>query len=58
MIAGERVHVGRSHVGKTVTVVIEDTLFRILHNDIELSTHIRKHPGPIRQIRAKPRRTA
>lgn len=52
MVAGQRLRVGRSHAGKTVTVVIDDTVFRILHNDIELSTHHRKTTGPVTRFKA------
>jgi hypothetical protein len=52
MVAGQRLRVGRTHVGKTVTVVIEDTVFRVLHNDIELSTHTRKGTKPIGRLRS------
>lgn len=55
MVAKQRLRVGASHAGKTVIVVIEDTLFRVLHNDIELSVHTRKNPGPIRQYKASAR---
>lgn len=51
MVAGQRLRVGRAHVGKTVTVVIDDTVFRILHNDIELSIHPRKNTEPIKKYR-------
>jgi hypothetical protein len=52
MVAGQRLRVGRTHAGKTVTVVIEDTVFRVLHNDIELSTHARKTTNPIGRLRS------
>ncbi|OLT30486.1 IS481 family transposase [Actinomadura sp. CNU-125] len=51
MVAGQRLRVGRAHAGKTVTVVIDDTVFRVLHNDIELSVHPRKSTGPIKKYR-------
>ena len=37
------------------TPLAEDTVFRILHNDIEISTHIRKTAGPITHLRTNPR---
>ncbi|MFC3452708.1 IS481 family transposase [Amycolatopsis speibonae] len=52
MVAGQRLRVGRPHAGKTVTIVIEDTVFRVLHNDIELSTHTRKSAKPIGKLRS------
>ncbi|MFI6396218.1 hypothetical protein [Nonomuraea sp. NPDC050540] len=30
-----------AHAGKTVTVVIEETCFRVLDGDVEISTHAR-----------------
>jgi len=47
MVAGQRLRIGRQHAGKTVTIVIEDTVFRVLHNDIELNTHARKNTKPV-----------
>jgi transposase InsO family protein len=41
MVAGQRLRVGRVHAGKTVTIVVEDTYYRVLHEDEELSTHPR-----------------
>lgn len=51
-VAGQRLRVGRAHAGKTVTVVIEDTVFRVLHNDIELSNHARKTTKPMKRLRS------
>lgn len=36
-----RLRVGPVHAGKTVTVVVEDTYLRVLHDDTELSVHPR-----------------
>lgn len=36
-----------ANVGKTVTITIEDTVFRALHNDIELSVHPPESTEPI-----------
>ncbi|MFI1201204.1 IS481 family transposase [Streptomyces sp. NPDC020883] len=47
MVANQRLRVGASHAGKTVTIVIEDTVFRVLDGDIELSVHPRRATGPI-----------
>ncbi|HEY2127363.1 MAG TPA: IS481 family transposase [Streptosporangiaceae bacterium] len=41
MIAGVKIHLGHVHRGKVVTVVIEDTQFRILHEGTQLSAHPR-----------------
>lgn len=44
-VARQRINVGAAHAGKTVTIIIEATVFRVLHNDIEISTHTRKATG-------------
>jgi transposase InsO family protein len=41
MVAGTKIHLGHAHRGKVVTVVIEDSQFRILHEGIQLATHPR-----------------
>jgi transposase InsO family protein len=46
-VAGQRLHVGTAHIGKHVTVIVEDTVFRILHNDIELRAFARTTTKPI-----------
>jgi hypothetical protein len=43
-VAGQRLRVGRTYAGQTVLIAIEDTVFRVLLNDVELTTHARK-PG-------------
>jgi transposase InsO family protein len=49
MVAGQRLRVGRIHAGKVVTIVVEDTHFRVLHGDEELSLHPRNPTSrPIR----------
>lgn len=55
MVAGQRLRVGRSHAGKTVAIVIEDTVFRVLDGDIELSTHARTSDKPVTQFKATAR---
>jgi hypothetical protein len=42
MVAGQRLRVGRTYAGQTVVIAIEDTVFRVLLNDVELTTHPRK----------------
>ncbi|MFE9069215.1 IS481 family transposase [Streptomyces violaceusniger] len=56
MVAGQRLRIGRAHAGKIVTILIEDTVFRILDGDVELSTHPRLSGKPIRQFKAIARR--
>lgn len=51
-VAGQRLRVGRAHAGKTIVVLAEDTVFRVLHNDIEISTHVRKSDKRITYLRA------
>jgi transposase InsO family protein len=41
MVAGVKIHLGHVHRGKIVTVVIEDSQFRILHEGIQLAAHPR-----------------
>ena len=38
MVAGMKIHLGHAHRGKVVTVVTEDSQFRILHEGIQLAT--------------------
>jgi hypothetical protein len=38
MVAGIKIHLGHIHRGKVVTVAIEDTQFRILHDGAQLAT--------------------
>lgn len=51
-VGGQRLRIGRAHAGKTVTVFIEDTVFRVLDGDVELSTHPRSGDKPIKQFKA------
>ncbi|WP_042411071.1 IS481 family transposase [Streptacidiphilus carbonis] len=55
MVAGQRLRIGRSHADKTVAIVIEDTVYRVLDGDTELSTHTRTSDKPIKQFRANAR---
>jgi hypothetical protein len=41
MVAGTKIHLGHVHRGKVVTVIIEDSQFRILHDGTQLSAHPR-----------------
>ncbi len=51
-VAGQRLRVGRAHAGKHVVIVAEDTVFRVLHNDIEISTLARLTDKKITHLRA------
>jgi hypothetical protein len=50
MINGQFIKLGPRHAGKIVTVVIEDTHYRILHGEDELAVRPRKKPGPITRL--------
>jgi Integrase core domain len=57
MVAGQRLRVGRTHVGTIVTVVVEDHHFRVLDGIKELSLHARTSTKPIRNFNAhRPRK--
>jgi hypothetical protein len=40
-LPGTKIHLGHAHRGKVVTVIIEDSQFRILHDGNQLSAHPR-----------------
>jgi transposase InsO family protein len=52
MVARQRLRVGRTHAGKTVTVIAEDTHFRILDGDQELAVHPRTTSKPVTRFKA------
>jgi hypothetical protein len=52
MVAKQRLRVGTSHAGKIVTIIAEDTHFRILDGDQELAIHPRKTNQPITRSKA------
>ncbi len=56
MVARQRLRVGASHAGKIVTVVVEDTHFRVLHGEQELSLHPRDPNRPIARMKPYARR--
>jgi len=49
-VANQRIKLGKRHRGKLVTVVIEDTHFRILHGEEEIATRPRKDTTPITRL--------
>lgn len=55
MVAGQRLRIGRAYAGQTVTVAIEDTVFRVLLDDVELSTHPRKTTKPVTRYKGHAR---
>jgi hypothetical protein len=50
MVAGQRIKLGPRHRGKLVTVVIEDTHLRILHNDEQIAVRPRRDLTPITRL--------
>jgi hypothetical protein len=56
MVACQRLRVGRVHAGKTVTILIEDTHFRVLDGDEELPTHPRLPGKPVTHLKVPARR--
>ncbi|MFB8267353.1 hypothetical protein ACFC96_12125 [Streptomyces sp. NPDC055955] len=40
-VEGKRLRIGRTHAGRIVTILFEDTCYRVLDGDTELSTHPR-----------------
>lgn len=58
MVAGQSLRVGRTYAVQTVVVAIEDTVLRVLLNDVELTTHARTPGLQITVLKAYPRRQA
>lgn len=52
MVARQRLRVGTSHAGKIVTIIAEDTHFRILDGEQELAIHPRATNTPITRTKA------
>jgi hypothetical protein len=50
MVTGQRIKLGPRHAGKLVTVVIEDTYLRVLHNGEELAVRPRRSLTPITRL--------
>ncbi|MDP9847003.1 IS481 family transposase [Streptosporangium lutulentum] len=50
MVAKQAIKLGSRHAGKLVTVVIEDTHFRILHGEEEIAVRPRKDLTPITRL--------
>ncbi|MBE7247337.1 MAG: hypothetical protein INR63_20540, partial [Actinomycetospora chiangmaiensis] len=44
--------IGRAHAGKTITVIAEDTTFRVLDGDHELTTFARDPSKPLTRFKA------
>ena len=56
MVAGQRLRAGRTYAGQTVVIALEDTVFRVFLNNVELSTLARQPDLPITRFKAYPRR--
>ena len=46
MVAPQRLRIGRAHAGKTITVIAEDTSFRVLDGEHELTSFARDPASP------------
>ena len=47
MVAKQSIKLGPRHVGKIVTVVVEDTHLRVLHGEEEIAVRPRRNLTPI-----------
>ncbi len=52
MVARQRLRIGTTHAGKIVTILVEDTHFRVLDGDHELATHPRTTNHPVTRVKA------
>jgi transposase InsO family protein len=52
MVTRQRLRVGRTHAGKLVTIIVEDTHLRVLHNGEELALHPRQNNRPVTRFKA------
>lgn len=52
MVTRQRIRIGRTHAGKTVTIQIEDTCLRVLHDGEEINVHHRTTNEPVTRFRA------
>ena len=50
MVARQRIKLGPRHAGKLVTVIVEDTHLRVLHNGEELAVRPRHNLAPITRL--------
>ena len=50
MVNKQPIKLGARNAGKLVTVIIEDTHFRILHGEEELAIKPRRDTGPITRL--------
>ena len=52
MVARQRLRIGRAHAGKTITVIAEDTSFRVLDGEHELTSFARDPCKPLTRFKA------
>ncbi|MEV4283543.1 hypothetical protein [Actinoplanes xinjiangensis] len=50
MVNKQFLKLGARHAGKTVTVIIEDTHYRVLHGQEEIAVKARKDTSPITRL--------
>lgn len=50
MVNRQPIKLGPRHAGKLVTVIIEDTCYRILHGDEELAIKPRRDTTPVTRL--------
>lgn len=50
MVAKQRIKLGKRHAGKLVTIVIEDTHLRVLHDGEEIAVRPRRNHEPITRL--------
>ncbi|MBH1934531.1 IS481 family transposase [Streptomyces sp. AV19] len=58
MVTRQRLRIGRTHAGKTVHILVEDTHFRVLLDGEELCLHPRDDKQPVTRFRAYAARTS
>jgi hypothetical protein len=57
MVARQRLRIGTSHAGKTVTIIAEDTHFRIMDGEEVLAVHPRTTNRPVTRSKPGPNAT-
>jgi hypothetical protein len=57
MVNKQPIKLGPRHAGKLVTVIIEDTCYRILHGEEELAVKPRQDTSPITRLYVRGKKT-
>ncbi|MFF7311208.1 hypothetical protein [Streptomyces sp. NPDC008137] len=52
MVTRQRLRIGRTHAGKTVRILVEDTRFRVLLDGEDPSLHPRNNSQPVTRFKA------